>query len=73
VHLRVQAAIDQTQAVVNGKVRLKFYKGNVIVVGRQSDNSLFSEKIATFEDVTFVELQAHFSIHHRLCLVNSSL
>jgi argininosuccinate synthase len=31
-------------------VRLKFYKGNVIVVGRQSDNSLFSEKIATFED-----------------------
>ena len=46
----LQAAIDQTQAVVNGKVRLKFYKGNVIVVGRQSDNSLFSEKIATFED-----------------------
>ncbi|SHN90672.1 argininosuccinate synthase [bacterium endosymbiont of Bathymodiolus sp. 5 South] len=46
----LQAAIDQTQAVVNGEVRLKFYKGNVIVVGRQSDNSLFSEKIATFED-----------------------
>jgi argininosuccinate synthase len=46
----LQAAIDQTQAVVNGIVRLKFYKGNVIVVGRQSDNSLFSEKIATFED-----------------------
>ncbi|CAB5494261.1 Argininosuccinate synthase (EC [Bathymodiolus thermophilus thioautotrophic gill symbiont] len=46
----LQAAIDQTQAVVNGVVRLKFYKGNVIVVGRQSDNSLFSEKIATFED-----------------------
>ncbi|SMN12874.1 Argininosuccinate synthase [Bathymodiolus heckerae thiotrophic gill symbiont] len=46
----LQAAIDQTQAVVNGTVRLKFYKGNVIVVGRQSDNSLFSEKIATFED-----------------------
>jgi argininosuccinate synthase len=43
----LQAAIDQTQAVVNGEVRLKFYKGNVIVVGRQSDNSLFSEKIAT--------------------------
>jgi argininosuccinate synthase len=36
----LQAAIDQTQAVVNGEVRLKFYKGNVIVVGRQSDNSL---------------------------------
>ncbi len=46
----LQAAIDQTQAVVNGEVRLKFYKGNVIVVGRKSDNSLFSEKIATFED-----------------------
>ncbi len=46
----LQAAIDQTQAVVNGTVRLKFYKGNVIVVGRKSENSLFSEKIATFED-----------------------
>lgn len=46
----LQAAIDQTQSVVNGTVRLKFYKGNVIIVGRQSDNSLFSEKIATFED-----------------------
>ncbi|BAS67274.1 argininosuccinate synthase [Bathymodiolus septemdierum thioautotrophic gill symbiont] len=46
----LQAAIDQTQSVVNGTVRLKFYKGNVIIVGRKSDNSLFSEKIATFED-----------------------
>ncbi|SMM97736.1 Argininosuccinate synthase [uncultured Candidatus Thioglobus sp.] len=46
----LQAAIDQTQSVVNGTVRLKLYKGNVIIVGRQSDNSLFSEKIATFED-----------------------
>ncbi len=46
----LQAAIDQTQQVVNGVVRLKLYKGNVIVVGRQSNNSLFSEKIATFED-----------------------
>lgn len=46
----LQAAIDQTQSVVNGVVRLKFYKGNVVVVGRKSDNSLFSEKIATFED-----------------------
>jgi argininosuccinate synthase len=34
---RGKAAIDQTQAVVNGEVRLKFYKGNVIVVGRQSE------------------------------------
>jgi argininosuccinate synthase len=46
----LQAAIDQTQSVVNGEVRLKLYKGNVIVVGRKSKNSLFSEKIATFED-----------------------
>ncbi|CAB5501292.1 Argininosuccinate synthase (EC [Bathymodiolus thermophilus thioautotrophic gill symbiont] len=46
----LQAAIDQTQEVVNGEVRLKFYKGNVIVVGRKSDNSLFNEKIATFEE-----------------------
>ena len=47
----LQAAIDQTQQVVNGVVRLKLYKGNVIVVGRKSDsNSLFDESIATFED-----------------------
>jgi argininosuccinate synthase len=46
----LQAAIDQTQSVVNGEVRLKLYKGNVIVAGRKSENSLFSEKIATFED-----------------------
>ena len=45
-----RTAIDQTQSVVNGEVRLKLYKGNVIVVGRKSENSLFSEKIATFED-----------------------
>ena len=46
----LQAAIDETQSVVNGDVRVKLYKGNVIVVGRQSDDSLFDEKIATFED-----------------------
>jgi len=47
----LQAAIDQTQQVVNGIVRLKLYKGNVLVVGRQSEtNSLFDESIATFED-----------------------
>jgi argininosuccinate synthase len=49
--LMLQAAIDQTQAVVNGVVRLKLYKGNVSVVGRKSEtNSLFDESIATFED-----------------------
>jgi argininosuccinate synthase len=47
----LQAAIDQTQGVVNGVVRLKLYKGNVSVVGRKSEtNSLFDESIATFED-----------------------
>ena len=45
-----QGMIDETQDVVNGKVRVKLYKGNVVVVGRQSEDSLFDEKIATFED-----------------------
>ena len=46
----LQAAIDQTQSVVNGKVRLKLYKGNIILAGRQSADSLFDASIATFED-----------------------
>ena len=46
----MQAAIDATQENVSGVVRIKLYKGNVSVVGRKSDSSLFSEKIATFED-----------------------
>ncbi|MEE9342465.1 MAG: argininosuccinate synthase [Gammaproteobacteria bacterium] len=47
----LQKMIDESQAVVNGKVRLKLYKGNVTVVGRESENnSLFDERIATFED-----------------------
>ncbi|MGR6873022.1 argininosuccinate synthase [Pseudomonas sp. HK3] len=46
----LQAAIDETQTHVNGTVRIKLYKGNVIVVGRKSDDSLFDESIATFED-----------------------
>ena len=46
----LQAAIDDSQTVVNGKVRLKLYKGNVIVAGRQSADSLFDEHIATFEE-----------------------
>ena len=46
----LQAAIDDSQTVVNGKVRLKLYKGNVMVVGRQSADSLFDEHIATFEE-----------------------
>lgn len=46
----LQGLIDQSQLFVNGKVRLKLYKGNVIVVGRESDDSLFDESVATFED-----------------------
>ncbi len=46
----LQALIDDTQGYVNGVVRLKLYKGNVIVVGRKSDDTLFDESIATFED-----------------------
>ncbi len=47
----LQEMIDASQATVNGKVRLKLYKGAVSVVGRQSDtDSLFDERIATFED-----------------------
>ncbi len=46
----LQAMIDKSQEYVSGTVRLKLYKGNVSVVGRKSANSLFDEKIATFED-----------------------
>ncbi|TLM73650.1 argininosuccinate synthase [Microbulbifer harenosus] len=46
----LQAAIDESQAVVNGEVRLKLYKGSVSAVGRRSADSLFDERIATFED-----------------------
>lgn len=46
----LQTMIDESQKFVNGTVRVKLYKGNVIVVGRKSDDSLFDEDIATFED-----------------------
>ena len=47
----LQAAIDKTQRVVNGEVRLSLYKGNISILGRQSSsNSLFDEAIATFEE-----------------------
>jgi argininosuccinate synthase len=49
--LALQTLIDQTQTPVNGSVRLKLYKGNIIVCGRRSEsNSLFDASIATFED-----------------------
>jgi argininosuccinate synthase len=46
----LQTAIDESQQCVNGVVRLKLYKGNVIIEGRKSDDSLFDEAIATFDD-----------------------
>ena len=46
----MQTMIDQSQQYVSGTVRLKLYKGSVSCVGRKSDNSLFDEAIATFED-----------------------
>ena len=46
----IQAAIDKASEPVTGTVRMKLYKGNVIVTGRKSPNSLYSEDIVTFED-----------------------
>jgi len=46
----LQAMIDKSQENVSGNVRIKLYKGNVVCVGRTSENSLFDEAIATFED-----------------------
>jgi argininosuccinate synthase len=46
----LQALIDRSQADVEGTVRLKLYKGNVIVTGRKSSKSLYSDALVTFED-----------------------
>jgi len=46
----LQAAIDQSQKNVSGTVRAKLYKGNVIVTGRKSPHSLYSENLVTFEE-----------------------
>ncbi len=48
--LMLQTAIDHSQQRVNGAVRLKLYRGNVTVTGRQSDDSLFDEAVVTFEE-----------------------
>ena len=48
--LMLQAAIDKSQEDVEGTVRLKLYKGNVIVVGRRSAKSLYRNDLVTFED-----------------------
>ena len=46
----LQTLIDKSQLNVNGIVKLKIYKGNVIVMGRKSKNSLYSNELATFEE-----------------------
>jgi len=46
----LQALIDKSQELVEGEVRLKLYKGNVIVTGRESPASLYSSTLVTFED-----------------------
>ncbi len=48
--LALQALIDTTQVKVDGWVKISLYKGNVTILGRDSDNSLFDSNIATFED-----------------------
>src|SRR5688572_1201039 len=46
----LRSMIDQTQETVSGDVRLKLYKGNAIVTGRKSPNSLYRERVVTLED-----------------------
>lgn len=46
----LQSAIDEAGRAVSGDVKLKLYKGNVIVTGRRSDSSLYDERFATFEE-----------------------
>ncbi len=46
----LQAAIDRSQEFVSGRVRLKLYKGNANVVGRESKYSLYDQDLVTFED-----------------------
>jgi argininosuccinate synthase len=46
----LQALVNKSQEHVEGEVTLKLYKGNVIVTGRDSDKSLYSTSLVTFED-----------------------
>ena len=54
----MQKAIDSTQKRVNGEVKLVLYKGNVIVVGRKSPNSLYDKDLATFETSNYDQRDA---------------
>jgi argininosuccinate synthase len=46
----LQAATDHSQAKVTGTVRVKLYKGNATVIGRESSESLYDQELVTFED-----------------------
>ena len=46
----LQAAIDRSQTMVTGQVRVKLYKGNVTIVGRTSPYSLYDQDLVTFEE-----------------------
>ena len=46
----LQSLIDKSQSNVEGTVKLKIYKGNIIILGRKSKNSLYSSEMATFEE-----------------------
>jgi argininosuccinate synthase len=46
----LQAAIDHSQAMVSGQVRVKLYKGGVTVIGRSSPYSLYDQELVTFEE-----------------------
>jgi argininosuccinate synthase len=56
--IMMQKAIDETQKRVNGEVKLVLYKGNVIVTGRKSPNSLYDEDLATFESSNYDQRDA---------------
>ena len=49
----LQKAIDFSQKKVSGTVRAKLYKGNTIITGRKSPNSLYNQELVTFEDGSF--------------------
>lgn len=44
----IQAFIDKSQEVVNGVIKLQLFKGNVMVLGRKSDSSLYDKDLATY-------------------------
>ena len=49
--IAMQSLIDSTQKKVNGQVKLKVFKGNVIILGRKSDNSLYDNSLVSFDEV----------------------